>query len=199
MGFFSGNLSLKRFFIEEIEYFKDKERVVANLNNYLFKDIENQAKEESIGWVSPLKVYKSQIDVEEIYYGNYILLALRYDTKKVSKVLIDCKLNETIEREGLSIQNNKQLKQLKDDIKQELLKKTLPSPKIVEAVIDLNKKTLLLNSTSKKLGGLFLSLFEKSFSIMPVYVDPTVFSYISVGKQGVEKLSSLTETVIYDE
>ncbi len=199
MGFFSGNLSIKRFFIEEIECFKDKERVIANLNNFIFKDIENEAREESIGWVSPLKVYKPQIEIEEVFFGNYVLLALRHDTKKVSKVLLECKLNELIESEGLSVQNNKQLKQLKDDIKQELLKKTLPNPKIVEAVIDLNKKTLLLNSTSRKLGSLFLSLFEKTFSILPVYVDPTVFTYIAVGKQGVEKLSSLTETTIYDE
>ena len=199
MGFFSGNLSLKRFFIEEIEYFKDKDRVIANLNNFVFKDIEYEAREESIGWVSPVKVYKTEIEVNEVYFGNYVLLALRHDTKKVSKVLLDCKLNEVIEKEGLSIQNNKQLKQLKDHIKQELLKKTLPNPKIIEAVIDLNKKTLLLNSTSKKLGALFLSLFEKTFSILPVYVDPTVFSYISTGKEGVGKLSSLTETVIYDE
>ncbi len=199
MGFLSGNLSIKRFFIEEIDYFKDRERVVANLNNFLFKDIEREAREESIGWVSPLKVYKPDIEIDEIYHGNYIFLALRYDTKKVSKVLIECKLNEIIEKEGLSIQNNRQLKQLKDDIKNELLKQTLPNPKIVEAVIDINKKTLLLNSTSKKLGGLFLSLFEKTFSILPVYIDPTVFSYIAVGKEGVSKLSSQTETIIYDE
>ncbi len=199
MGFFSGNLSLKRFFIEEIEFFKEKERVVANLNNFLFKDIENASQEESIGWVNPLKVYDPLIKTEDIYYGNYLFLALRYDTKKVSKVLLDCKVNQLIESEALSIQNNKQLKQLKDDIMRELLKKTLPNPKVVESVIDLNKKTLLLNSTSKKLGALFLSLFEKTFSILPVYVEPTVFSYISVGKEGVNKLASLTETAIYDE
>ncbi len=199
MGFFSGNLSLKRFFIEEVDYFRDKERVIANLNNFGFKDIENEEREESIGWVSPLRVFKTEIDVSETYFGNYVLIALRHDTKRVSKVLLDCKLNEVIEREGINIQNNKQLKQLRDDIKKELLKKTLPNPKIVEAVIDLNKKTLLLNSTSKKLGALFLSLFEKTFSILPVYVDSTVFSYITTGKEGVNKLSSLTETVIYDE
>ncbi len=199
MGFFSGNLSLKRFFIEEIDYFRDKERVIANLNNFGFKDIENEAREESIGWVSPLRVFKTEVDVSETYFGNYVLLALRHDTKRVSKVLLDCKLNEAIEREGINIQNNKQLKQLRDDIKKELLKKTLPNPKVVECVIDLNRKTLLLNSGSKRLSGLFLSLFEKTFSILPVYVDPTVFSYIATGKEGVNKLSSLTETVIYDE
>ena len=199
MGFFNGNLSLKRFFIEEIDYFKEKERVIANLNNFAFKDIESEAREESIGWVSPLKVFKTEIDVSETYFGNYILISLRHDTKRVSKVLLDCRLNEVIEREGINIQNNKQLKQLRDDIKKELLKKTLPNPKVVECVIDLNRKTLLLNSTSRKLSGLFLSLFEKTFSILPVYVDSTVFSYIATGKEGVKKLSLLMETVIYDE
>jgi len=199
MGFFSGNLSLKRFFIEETDFFKDKERVVANLNNFVFKDIESLPNEESVGWTSPLKVYKPSIEIEETFFGNYVLLALRHDVKKVSPLLVECKVNEIIEKEGLSIQNNKQLKQLKEDIKKELFKKTLPVPKVIEAVIDLNRKTLLLNSTSKKIAGLFLSIFEKTFSILPVYVDTSVFSYITVGKSGVEKLASLTESVIYDE
>ncbi len=199
MGFLSGNLSLKRFYIDDIAVFKDKDRVVANLTNFLFKDIEDAPAEESIGWVSPAKIYKTAIDVEEIYFGNYILLALRYDTKKVSKTLVEFKAEKIMESEGLKFSNSREVKRFKDEIKRELLKKSLPTPKIIEAVIDLNKSTLFLNSVSKKTGALFLSLFEKTFAVMPVYVDNTVFCQIAVGNQGTEKLSSLTETVIYDE
>ena len=199
MGFLSGNLSLKRFYIEDIGIFKDKDKVLANMENFCFKDIEDEAAEESIGWVSPGKIYKTAIEAEEVFFGNYVLLALRYDTKKVSKTLVEFKAEKIIEAEGLKFTNNRELKRFKDDIKRELLKKSLPTPKVIEAVIDLNKSTLFLNSVSKKTGALFLSLFEKTFAIMPIYVDNTVFCHIAVGSGGVEKLSSLTETVIYDE
>ncbi len=199
MGFLSGVLNIKRFFIENTDFFKDRESVVANLTNFIFKNIENSSSEESIGWVNPMKPCGTEIKANDIFFSNYIFLAMRHDVKKVSPLFLDLKVNQLIEKEDLEIKSNRDLKQLKEDVKNDLLKRSLPSSKIVDAVIDIKRSILLINSSSLKTCSLFLSLFEKTFAILPIFVDKTVFAHISTGSDGVKKLSELNETVIYDE
>lgn len=196
MGFLKGSLSIKRYFIEEIGVFKNnKEGLLEPINEYIFKSIDNDAIEEQVGWVSPFKVYQPTINYEDIFLDRFVYFAMRIDTKSVPKTLVEANALEMVEKENLSIKSNKQFKSIKEDIHQVLLKRALPSPKIVEGVIDTNLSTLFVNSASKKTNGYFLSLFMKTFDMKPIYIDSTMFSFLSIkDKEITEKLATSQET-----
>jgi len=196
MGFLKGNLSLKRYFIEDIDVFKNnKEGLLVPVNEYIFRPIDDQAVEEQVGWVSPFKIYQPVINFEDMFLDRFVYFAMRVDTKTVSKTLIEANALEKIEKEQLQIKSNKQVKDLKEEIKQRLLKRALPAPKIIEGVIDINLSTLFVNSAAKKSNEYFMSLFGKTFNIKPIYINSTMYSYLSVKKEEiVEKLATTEET-----
>jgi DNA recombination-dependent growth factor C len=201
MGFLRGSISIKRYFIEDIDVFKNnKEGLLALVNKNIFRPIDNEGIEEQVGWVSPFKIYQPVINYEDMFLDRFVYFAMRVDTKSVPKTLIEANALETIEKENLQIKSKKQLKDLKDDIKQKLLVRALPSPKIIEGIIDTTLSTLFVNSSSKKQNGYFLSLFGKTFDMKPTHINSTMFGFLSVKKpELIEKLATTEETYFNED
>ena len=195
-----GKLGIKRYFIEEPETFlKDREKIVERLLEYRFHSIDGSATEEAVGWVSPFRSYDSDISVADTFLDSNIFLAMRLDRKSVSKLLLENRVNQRLRSEEIVPTGKEALKQLKEDTMKELLMQALPEPKIVEGVIDLSHATLYLNTGSHKTSNLFLSLFEKTFNLLPVHIDPTTFALLTLKDEGqLQALSDVEESCFYD-
>lgn len=194
MGFLSGSLGIKRYFIEDMTpVASDPDRTLTQLGEYVFMSIEDAPVEEAIGWVPPLRVFDRTFKHEDVFMDRNLFLAMRVDRKSVSRVLVDAKINELLHKGEASPKGRQELKQLKEDLTHELLAKTLPSPRIVEGVVDLDRNTLYLNTASHRSSKLFINLFEKTFGVLPVHMDPTAFAYVAL--QNNESLTRLSETV----
>ena len=200
MGFLKGSLGIKRYFIENQDVFsKNRDTVVEKLLRYQFRSIESAAVEEAVGWVSPFRSYDPALKVEDTFLDSNLFLAMRIDKKTVSKLLLESKVHQFLDS-GSSLTTGKQeLKKLKEDIHQELLTKALPEPRIIEGVIDLPHSTLYLNTASHRSSGLFLSLFEKTFDILPVHIDPTAFAYLTLKEDSkLQALANAEESCFHD-
>lgn len=195
-----GSLGIKRYFIENQDIFsKNKNDVVERLLRYRFRSVETASVEEAVGWVSPFRSYDPELTVEDTVLDSNIFLAMRIDKKTVPRLLLDSKVHQVLDSQSLSVSGKQELKKLKEDIYQELLAKALPEPRIIEGVIDLQHSTLYLNTGSHRSSGLFLSLFEKTFDILPVHIDPTTFAYLTVKEDSkLQALANAEESCFYD-
>ena len=192
MGFLTGSLGLKRYFIEDMTPVSaDPDRTLTQLGDYVFVGIEESAVEEAIGWVPPLRVFDSTFRHEDVFMDRNLFLAMRVDRKTVPRVLLDAKVSEMLERGEASPKGRQELKQFREDVAHELLGRALPSPMIVEGVVDLDRKTLFLNTASNRNSRLFINLFEKTFGVLPIHMDPTAFAFLAV--QDEKRLRQLTE------
>ncbi|MCK5879135.1 MAG: recombination-associated protein RdgC [Holophagae bacterium] len=200
MGFLKGTLGLKRYFIENPDVFSQgRDKVIERMLRYQFRSIEGSAVEEAVGWVSPFRSYDPEVKVEDTFLDSNIFLAMRIDRKVVSRLLLDSKVHQLLDS-GAHIPKGKQeLKQLKEDMHRELLIKALTEPRIIEGVIDLPHSTLYLNTASHRVSGLYLSLFEKTFDILPVHIDPTTFAYLTLKEEAkLQALANAEESCFYD-
>lgn len=195
-----GSLGIKRYFIENQDIFSEnKNDVVERLLRYQFRSVETAAVEEAVGWVSPFRSYDPELTVEDTVLDSNIFLAMRIDKKTVPRLLLDSKVHQVLDSQSLPASGKQELKKLKEDIYQELLAKALPEPRIIEGVIDLQHSTLYLNTASHRSSGLFLSLFEKTFDILPVHIDPTTFAYLTVKEDSkLQALANAGESCFYD-
>jgi len=195
-----GSLGIKRYFIENQDIFSEnKNDVVERLLRYQFRSVETAAVEEAVGWVSPFRSYDPELTVEDTVLDSNIFLAMRIDKKTVPRLLLDSKVHQVLDSQSLPASGKQELKKLKEDIYQELLAKALPEPRIIEGVIDLQHSTLYLNTVSHRSSGLFLSLFEKTFDILPVHIDPTTFAYLTLKKDSkLQALANAGESCFYD-
>ena len=195
-----GSLGIKRYFIENPNVFReDRDTVVERLLRYPFRSIEGSAVEEAVGWVSPFRSYDPSIKVEDTFLDSNIFLAMRVDRKVVPRLLLDSKINQNLDSGAVVAKGKQELKQLKEDMHQELLLKALPEPRIIEGVIDLPHATLYLNTASHRASGLFLSLFEKTFDILPVHIDPTGFAFLTLKEDTtLQALANAEESCFHD-
>ena len=193
-------MALKRFFIEDTDPLtSDRDAVVKQVQAYGFRSIEDSAVEEAVGWVPPTRQFDSEFVYEDVFLDSHLFLNMRIDQKTVSRVLVDTRVNAMLHHGEASPKSRSELKQLKEDVEKELMGRTLPSARIVEAVVDLQHRTLYLNTASNRTSRIFINLFEKTFGILPEHLDPTVFAYVSIGDTArLQGLSQCEETCFHD-
>lgn len=165
MSLLQGNVSLKRFLV--LGPVPDEKELLSGLSQDCFRPFEDGLEEERMGWCdwrNPLIV-----PPEEGWIGvdRYALFALRIDGRKVPAALlkahVDLKLRRLQEEKDLAFVGKEARISLQDEVKAELLRKVLPTPKVVEVAWDLKGGQLWTTAASSKAQGALTGLFMKSF------------------------------------
>lgn len=176
MGFLSGSASFMRFSVEgELpEQFWDfvAERVAA----HSFRDIDDSLDEYSIGWVSVASMFDADFTYGSYAAGDYVVLSLRVDERKVSPaVLKKCVLKEEerIKREQqIQRLNRSALLEIRERVRTELVRKSVPVPAVYDLAWNLSDGTLFFFSTSKKALVLLEELFKETFGVSLILQIP---------------------------
>lgn len=176
MGFLSGSASFMRFSVEgELpEQFWDfvAERVAA----HSFRDIDDSLDEYSIGWVSVASMFDADFTYGSYAAGDYVVLSLRVDERKVSPaVLKKCVLKEEerIKREQqIPRLNRSALLEIRERVRTELVRKSVPVPAVYDLAWNLSDGTLFFFSTSKKALVLLEELFKETFGVSLILQIP---------------------------
>ncbi len=176
MGFLSGSASFMRFSVEgELpDSFWDfvAERVAA----HSFQDIDDSLEEYSIGWVSVASMFDADFAYGSYAAGDYVVLSMRVDERKVSPaVLKKCVLKEEerIKRERRLPRLSRSVRlEIKERIRAELVRKSVPVPAVYDLAWNLADNTLLFFSTSRKALVLVEELFRETFGLSLVLQIP---------------------------
>ncbi|MFZ5797269.1 MAG: DNA recombination-dependent growth factor C [Desulfobulbus sp.] len=176
MGLLSGSASFMRFSVEgELpESFWDvvSDKVAA----HSFRDIDDSLDEYSIGWVSVASMFDATFEQCPYAVGDYVVLSMRVDERKVSPaVLKKCVLKEEerIKREKqIPRLGRSALMEIKERIRTQLVRKSVPIPAVYDLAWNLSDGTLLFFSTNKKAMVLLEELFKESFGLSLILQIP---------------------------
>ncbi len=169
MGFLTGSASFVRFSVEgelpenPLEYIADR------IMSFSFEDIDETFDEYSIGWVSVLNMFDSLFEFASYAAGDYIVLTLRIDERKVSPAILKKFVQKEEERVKAEKQIPKLARSLKVEIKErvrtELTRKAYPVPSVYDLCWNLSDGTLYFFTTNKKAHALLEDYFSETFGL----------------------------------
>ena len=165
MGILQGALSLKRFLV--LGAIPDEADLNAGLQQDQFRPFQDGLEEERMGWCDWRNPLIIPPDENWVSQERFAVFNLRIDTRRVPpavlKAHVDLRLQTLQKEKDLAFIGKEARISIEDEVKVELLRKVLPSPKLVEVVWDLKHGLLWTTASSSKAQGALTSLFIKSF------------------------------------
>ncbi len=178
MAILSGALTVRRFrVVGDVpegyrEIYRDR------LDEYAFKErpIE-QGKEEQEGWVQVHNLLDNTFtDMNKWLYNNYAVFALRVDKKSLPAKLFNATVAKKAEKwcleHGTERCPTTIKRQIKEELEEEWLKRTLPRVATTECCWNITEQYLLLHSLSEGSADRFRKRFFQTFAMKLVPWSP---------------------------
>jgi len=177
MALFSGQLSYVRYTTEDPAEKILNEFVLERLQANAFQDLDVLSlKDRSLGWVSAENMAIAAFDDLHFAKGPYLVFALRIDERRIPPLAMKAAyLREEISHQKATGQerlSRRDKDRLKEQVRQNLIKKTLPVPALYEVCWIPSKRTVLFLSTSRKANDEFILFFYRSFDIRLTRPEP---------------------------
>lgn len=170
MGAFSGNMSFTQFYIDEPLANDWKVKYQDAIHHYRLKPLSAESEaERAIGWCHAQYPLETELDTPDYLYTNYLVLGMRVDTWQVPAAMV--KLHTDAEVRHMMLSQNKErinryeVAEIKERIRLQMKKKTLPITKSVDVVWHLDEGVVRFFSTSQKAITEFVDLFEETFQL----------------------------------
>lgn len=188
MSFEDKKIKVARFAIAEGWTEEDREHALENIKQHLALPLDQVSGEESdVGWASGKAELNLDLSPEEIRVGEYIHVAMRIAARKapggIAKAMYRKKAEEYKKQNAVSFVSRKERERIKDEVRDYLLPRTIPTVKSVWAVIA-PSGIIYVGTASRAEKEQFCALFYKTFKKEPV--EQNLFA--ALGKDGVAKL-----------
>ncbi len=178
MGIVSGNLTVARYRVAGSLPESWRETIRDRLNDFSFREPpQGQGKEEVEGWVQAHNLLDTDFDdFNRWLYNDVALFALRVDKKRLPQKLFRATLDKR--REAWCAERdvkrcpNSVVSEMREDLEQEWLRRTLPAVSITEAAWSLTGEWLMLHSLSESTGERFRKRFFRTFGLKLVPWSP---------------------------
>ena len=171
------------------------EYAAERIRSFAFRDIDDSFEEKSIGWVSVHNMFDSSFTYASYAAGDYIVLALRIDERKVSAAVLKkfcLKEEERIKKEKeLPRLSRGHRQEIKESVKLMLLKKALPTPSVYDLFWNLSDSTLYFFSTNKKAQEILETFFKETFNLTLTLQIPYLNAEHLVDEEGRSALKEL--------
>ena len=119
--------------------------------------------------VSPSVSVRNRTRLVEVLYTDYLVLGMRIDTWQVPSAMVklhtDAEVRHIMQTQNKERLNRYEVAEIKERIRLEMKRKTLPMTKCVEMVWHLEEGWVKFFSQSQKLLGEFVDLFEETFQL----------------------------------
>lgn len=169
MGLLSRTATFVRYSVEGEIPGSFWEFVAERIARFAFQDIDDTFDEYSVGWVSIDNMFDSSFGGASYAVGDYIVLSLRLDERKVSKTLLQKfsrKEEERLKKEQeIPRLSRSQRVRIKEEVRLQLLKKSLPLPAVYDLCWNLADNTLLFFSTNAKAQSVLEDIFRECFGL----------------------------------
>ena len=170
------------------------------ISEFSFRDIDDTFDEYSIGWVSIENMFDSSFAYGSYAVGDYIVLSLRIDERKVSKTLLQkfsLKEEERIKKEKQVPRLSRSHRvRIREDIRLQLVKKSLPVPTVYDLCWNLADSTLLFFSTNTKAQSVLEDFFKECFGLTIFLQVPYLAAAHLLDESGQDKLASLQPEIL---
>jgi hypothetical protein len=199
MGLLKGSASFVRFSVEGNLPENVWDYIAERVSLFSFKDIDDSYDENSIGWVSVFNMFDSDFKYAAYANGNFVTLSLRFDERKVSPVILKkfvLKEEERIKKEKQIPKINRTLRvEIKERIRNELMRKAMPLPSVFDLSWNLTDSTLLYFTTNQKAHSLLEDHFKKTFDLTITQQIPYNTAENLLDENGLKILPSISSDV----
>jgi hypothetical protein len=176
MGMLSRTSTFVRYSVEGQLPDNFRDFAAERIAQFSFQDIDDTFDEYSIGWVAVDNMFDSAFAYASYAVGDQVVLSLRIDERKVSKILLkkfSLKEEERLKKERqIPRLSRSQRVQIKEDIRLQLIKKALPSPSVYELSWNLANNTVLFFSISTKAQSMLEDFFKECFGLTIILQVP---------------------------
>ncbi len=133
--------------------------------------------QESCGWVRFDDAFESNYMPHELIGpGGVVLLRMRVDTLKIPAATLKAHIARAVRERSKALGVDKLTRTEKDAVRDEMRKqlrrRSLPRMQLIECAWNLGTGELRLATTGRRLAGLFVDLFEKTFALQLRVVGP---------------------------
>ncbi len=195
MGLVSGSASFVRFGVNGELPENSWDFIADRVASFSFVDIDESYDEYSIGWVSVLNMFDAGFRYGSYGVGDYVVLSLRIDERKVSPVLLKkfvLKEEERVKQEKQIPRIPRSMKvEIKERVSTELIRKSAPVPAVYDLCWNLSDGIVLFFTTNKKAHVLLEDFFKESFGLLLKQQIPYIVAehlLNDVQHQGLESL-----------
>ena len=193
MSMLQGTVSLKRFLV--LGPVPDEAELQAGLEQDQFRPFQDGSEEERLGWCDWRNPLITPPDPDWVSQDRFAVFGLRMDTRRVPPTLlkahVDLRLQSLQKEKDLAFIGKEARISLQDELKVELLRKVLPTPRIIEVAWDLKGGILWTTASSSKAQGALAGIFIKSFGCEIHPLAPLVLSGRLCPDLSVEALMAL--------
>jgi hypothetical protein len=199
MGFLKGTASFVRFRVEGELPPSSMDFIAERVSSFSFRDIDDSYDEYSIGWVSVANMFDSAFNYSSHLCGDYVVLSLRIDERKVSSAILKKltqKEEERVKREKQIPKIGRSMKvEIRERIRTEQMRKAIPLPSVYVVCWNLSDSSLFFFSTNKKGQTVLEDFFKESFGLLLRQQTPyTIAEQLLTGRLS-EKLPSLSPAI----
>lgn len=178
----TGSFAIKRFQIlspaKDISFSWILERIQ---KSYISSITLDDIREEAVGFCHPFSGEAKIENSHSLIYENVFLFGMREDKKKIPATYMKLQLRAALEAlghekedsQGIVKKVGKKIREsVKDRLKEELLRNSLPSVKLTEVLWHLNTNQIWLTSASPSTVAEFEKLFSEAFSLPFISINP---------------------------
>ncbi len=166
MSLLNGSLNLLRF--QVLGTVPSAETLLEGLRADAFRPFEDGLEEVRCGWCD-WRNPKLAVNPDWLTHDRYAIFSLRVDSRRIPSALlkaeVDMRLRQLQAEKDLAFIGKEARISLQDDVKAELLRKVLPTLKVVEVAWNLKAGTLLTTATSAGMQSTLVGLFVKSWGL----------------------------------
>jgi len=199
MGLLSGSATFVRYAVEGELPDNFWDFAAERIASFSFRDIDDSYEERSVGWVSALNMFDSAFEYASYSAGDYIVLSLRVDERKISNAALKkftAKEEERIkkERQVPKLARNHRV-EIKENMKIMLTKRAVPIPAVYELCWNLSEGTVLFFSTNKKAQEVVEEYFKETFGLTLMLQIPFLTAGHLLDEAGQEQLANITPSI----
>lgn len=197
MGLFTGTVSYVRYRAQDKISDNIKDVALEKLKEFSFKEIDPLSlSQKTIGWVSAENMASTFFDDLHFAKEPYLVFALRIDVRRIPALTVKAALlREEIKYKkstGLERLNKKDKEALKDQVLQNLTKKTLPTPAVYDVCFNIATDSVLFFSNSLHANEEFVGFFYRTFDIKLFALTPFDLAGCLVKKKKNIEMKNLT-------
>ena len=193
MSLLQGSLSLRRFLV--LGPVPTEDDLQEGLRQDAFRPFEDGLEEERLGWCDWRNLLILPPDKDWVTQERFAIFGLRLDTRKVPTALlkaqVELKLQSLQKDKDLAFVGKEARISLQDEVKADLLRKVLPTPRVAEVAWDLKGGMLWTTASSTKTQSALIGLFIKSFGCELQPLAPLLLAGRLLPRVSVEALMAL--------
>ena len=193
MSLLQGTLSLRRFLV--LGPVPSEAELLGGLVQDAFRPFEDGLEEERLGWCDWRNLLIAPPEPDWVVQERFAVFGLRLDSRKVPSTLlkaqVDLRLQALQKAKDLAFVGKEARISLADEVKAELLRKVLPTPRVWEVAWDLKGGLLWTTASSSKAQSALIGLFMKSFGCELQPLAPMLMAGRLLPQLSVEALLAL--------